>query len=509
MLAEPGRPATAFAAAISLTAVGLLIITSLPAGIPVAGLMAAGIVALSAWMLITPRYGLTLAALMLYVGLVDGYLKLKTGSDYLTIARDVLLYAIAAGAIIRATVGRERISLPPLTGWVVAWLVVVGIQVFNPANGTFLHSVAAVRPHVEWVPLFFFGYLLMQDKRSLKVFLGLFVLIAAINGVVGLAQFNMTPEQLASWGPGYEQKVLSQEDVAGRAFVDDEGTLRTRPFALGSDQGFGGILGLMAVPAILALLAIAARPPVRAAVLLLAAGCVLGIVTSQARVAVVGAVVAALAFAALTVTSRAGFRTVMAVGLAGLLAYGTVTILEGDSDPGSFDRYGSIATPADAVATAYDYRSDTIALVPEYVADFPLGAGIGSKGPGASFTGSGTGGKGLNAESEPTYLVIELGIPGLFVLLGLNLKLFALSIGRIRRVADRDLRVLLTAIAAPLFALFATWLVGVSSATTPSAPYFWFAAGVLAYWLAGDGWRTAGGGSDVATPQRRAVAPGS
>ena len=224
MLAEPGRPATAFAAAISLTAVGLLIITSLPAGIPVAGLMAAGIVALSAWMLITPRYGLTLAALMLYVGLVDGYLKLKTGSDYLTIARDVLLYAIAAGAIIRATVERGA-SAPPLTGWVVAWLVVVGIQVFNPANGTFLHSVAAVRPHVEWVPLFFFGYLLMQDKRSLKVFLGLFVLIAAINGVVGLAQFNMTPEQLASWGPGYEQKVLSQEDVAGRAFVDDEGTL--------------------------------------------------------------------------------------------------------------------------------------------------------------------------------------------------------------------------------------------------------------------------------------------
>ena len=114
--------------------------------------------------------------------------------------------------------------------------------------------------------------------------------------------------------------------------------------------------------------------------LLLAAGCVLGIVTSQARVAVVGAVVAALAFAALTVTSLAGFRTVMAVGLAGLLAYGTVTILEGDSDPGSFDRYGSIATPADAVATAYDYRSDTIALVPEYVADFPLGAGSGARG---------------------------------------------------------------------------------------------------------------------------------
>ena len=97
---------TVGAMVLALTAVGLLIIASLPTGTPVAGLMAAGIVGLSTWMLISPRYGLTLAALMLYVGLLDGYLKLKTGSDHATIARDVLLYAIAAGAMIRATVGR-------------------------------------------------------------------------------------------------------------------------------------------------------------------------------------------------------------------------------------------------------------------------------------------------------------------------------------------------------------------------------------------------------------------
>ena len=74
-------------------------------------------------------------ALMLYVGLLDGYLKLKTGSDHATIARDVLLYAIAAGAMIRATVGREHISLPPLTGWVVAWLVVVAAEMIAVNSG--------------------------------------------------------------------------------------------------------------------------------------------------------------------------------------------------------------------------------------------------------------------------------------------------------------------------------------------------------------------------------------
>jgi hypothetical protein len=72
-------------------------------------------------------------------------------------------------------------------------------------------------------------------------------------------------------------------------------------------------------------------------------------------------------------------------------------------------------------------------------------------------------------------------------MLGLNLTLFYLSITRIRKIDDRETRILLTAIAAPLFAIFATWFVGISTATTPNAPYLWFAAGVLSFWLLGRG----------------------
>jgi hypothetical protein len=177
---------------------------------------------------------------------------------------------------------------------------------------------------------------------------------------------------------------------------------------------------------------------------------------------------------------------VLALALTVVVAYTTIGLLSSSSEKGSFDRYSNISNPGKAATTAYEYRQGTLANVPKYMVQIPLGAGIGSKGPAASVAG-GTEVKGLNGESEPTFLLIELGLPGFVVMLGLNLMLFYLSITRIRKIDDRETRILLTAIAAPLFAIFATWFVGISTATTPNAPYLWFAAGVLSFWLLGRG----------------------
>src|SRR5262249_45195967 len=108
---------------------------------------------------------------------------------------------------------------------------------------------------------------------------------------------------------------------------------------------------------------------------------------------------------------------------------------------------------------------------------------IGRVGP-ASNSAGGSGGGGLNAESEPNYAVLELGIPGLLVLIGFQIRLMVMSIG-VRRVKDIELRLLLAALAAPLFALFAMGWVGITTATTPGSPYLWFVGGTLAYWLIG------------------------
>jgi hypothetical protein len=469
------------ATAALLAAIGLAVTIQFPGATPGVTLVGLAIAGVAVWAFLTERYEWSLAVLLLYLGLADGYLKLRTGSDHATLLRDLLLYAIVAGAAVRIAVRKVAFEWPPLSGWVLAWVLVVAVQLVNPENGTLMHSVASVRPHVEWVPLFFFGYYVMQSRARLRGFLLLLLVAATANGIVGLVQMNLTPEELAGWGPGYDQ-ALNGEGVSARTFSDDEGNQRTRPFGLGGDFGFGGTLGMIALPAALALLTLNRRRGSRFLIVLLAAGPVLGIATSQARTAVLGSVIALFAYAGLSVTSRAGIRTLVGLGVALLIGYGTLSLLSSDSEKGTFDRYESINSPSKALSTAFNYRKDTLAKIPNYVVDIPLGAGIGSKGPAASIAGTGGGAK-YDAESEPTFLLIELGIPGLLVMLGLYLTLFRVSITGIRKEQDRESRILLTAVAAPLFAIFSTWFVGVSTATTPSSPYFWFAAGVLSFWL--------------------------
>src|SRR5439155_1278892 len=70
-------------------------------------LATAGFIAVAVWMFLEPRLERSLAVLLVYLGALDGYLKLKTGSSYMTLARDVLLYSIALGALARNTLLRR------------------------------------------------------------------------------------------------------------------------------------------------------------------------------------------------------------------------------------------------------------------------------------------------------------------------------------------------------------------------------------------------------------------
>src|SRR5262249_38866063 len=148
--------------------------------------------------------------------------------------------------LIRMAVRRRPINWPPLSGWVIAWVVVVLVQVANPHDGTLLHSVASVRPHAEWVPLFFLGYLALRSKRRIRAFLMLLLAVATVNGIVGLVQVNLTPSQLAGWGPGYQKAINGEGSLSARGFADENGTERNRPFGLGGDIGFGGAVGVLA-----------------------------------------------------------------------------------------------------------------------------------------------------------------------------------------------------------------------------------------------------------------------
>lgn len=440
-----------------------------------------GLIALAA----STRYEVTLTILALYFGLVDGVVKLQTANQLVSSLRDLMIAAICIGVLTRLVVRREQVRLPPLSGWVIAFVVLVLVEAANPHTLGILKMIGGFRQHLEWIPFFFVGYFLMRSKdRFRKLFLLLGV-IALANGVVSTVQTQLTPEQLSSWGPGYAERIAGTGDVSGRVYTDNEGTERVRPPALGSDLGFGGFVGVLALPGLLALLG-AKRLRRQWFVVVLCCGSLLAVATSLQRLAVLGAVIAAIALAALS--ASAGRRATNV--LAGLLVIAALTfalsaVLAPSAGKGVFSRYENI-TPDKAAQTSVSYRQATIAQIPAVIEKYPLGAGLAIAGAGKSFGGNSPAiidGHTASAESQYNYVTLELGLPGLVLWVALSVTIIALAVRGLRRIGDVELRLYLAGVFATVIAFTIMGFVGPTMSSLPFGPYFWFALGIAAYWF--------------------------
>src|ERR1035441_3509970 len=135
---------TGVAGAVALV-VALGVTTAVPNPNPalIVGLIAGtlGVIAL----MISTRYELTLTLVVLYLGLLDGPVKLLSASQAASAIRNVLIFAIVIGMVVRLSVNRERIKMPPLSGWVVAFVAVVLLEAFNPSTGGILKILGGFR----------------------------------------------------------------------------------------------------------------------------------------------------------------------------------------------------------------------------------------------------------------------------------------------------------------------------------------------------------------------------
>lgn len=439
-----------------------------------------GFIALGAWMFLSENYPATLGVLLLYLGLLDGFLKLKTGLQVATLGRDILLYAIVSGAIIRFLIRKQAIRLPPLSGWVLAFALTVVVSMFNPGSAPIVgHALPSIRPHLEFLPLFFLGFMVMRTRARLRVFLVLLLVCGAANGVVNMAQYNLDKDQLASWGPGYSKFLNGGDGLSGRTFATDDGD-RVRPFGLGSDAGGGGFIAVLGLPGAIALVALARRRTKFAALALaLSAGALVAVITSQGRGVIVAGFVMILAYTALSVTARRVVPTLAAIIVGGALTLLVVSTLANDGSA-NFDRYETIS-PGKLLGTTGDERGNALAVVPEYISKYPLGYGLGTGGPAAGFGGAQR--VNLSAESEFAYLVLEVGMVGLLIVVGLVIRLLQLAATRLRSIGDPELRTLLAGAISPLFGIVALFVSGAPTSGSPLGPYFWFIAGIIAYWL--------------------------
>ena len=474
--------------------IALLIALAIAIGVPhpsfvlTLALIVAGVGVIA--LVVSTRYEVTVTLVALYLGLLDGPVKLLSASQAASAARDVLIFAVVLGMVVRLIVKRERIQWPPLFGWVLAFVVVVLIQAANPETSGILKIVGGFRQQLEWVPFFFFGYMLMRSKgRFRKLFLLLGV-IALANGLVGAYQSRLSPTQLAAWGPGYGEKVKGTGGgggLSGRTFVS-EGIARPRPPALGSDSGFGGATGALALPGLLMLLA-AAKLRRRWVVVLLAAGAVLGVATSASRTNLIIAVVALVSYALLSLLAGCRVsRSLLALLAVVALAFPIATALIATDGQGVFARYSSVASPEQAATEGVSYKEKTLTQIPSDLVYAPLGVGLGTYGSAAGFGGKvplTIEGQGVSGESEYNLVTLELGLPGLLLWVLFTIALIALVLRRLRLVEDPELRLCLVAVFASMITIAFKGFAGPTMATSPAGPFFWFAAGVAAYWLGG------------------------
>jgi hypothetical protein len=468
------RTAVVWAAGALTVIVGLgVVVESTKYGVPAP--VVPLVLAIPAWLAFTRRTHFALVIVLLYMGLLDGVVKLSSGSQMATLGRDVVLYAVAIGVAARSRGPRKT---PALSGWVFAWVAAILVQLANPADLSIFHSVASTRQDLEFVPLFFIGFVAVRTKTNLHAFFALMLMLASINGVVAVYQSTLTGAQLAAWGSGYANLV---NGPSARTFYTASGSEKVRPPALGSDEGFGGMLGVTALPGgIVLLIAYRRRRWLLAPVAVGLVGAALGVLTSQSRSAVIIAVVSLLAVLALVGIGRQAGRALIGLLVVGAIAFVGVEVA-GSSSQNAFARYSSIA-PGSAASTIVGSRSSTWATIPVYLEKIPFGAGLGLVASAVGKAGGSTTST-WNAESEFTYLIVECGIPGLLVLLGFQWMLFRTVITGIRGERDPEVVLLIAGVAAPVFGYFAGWFIGVFTTETPEAPYLWFAAGILSWWL--------------------------
>lgn len=438
-------------------------------------------VILAVWCFSHRRVDRSLAALGLYLGLLDGCLKLSTGSSVITLGRDVLIAAIALGALLRTMYSPQRLQVPPLGGFVLVFSAIVVVELFNPDAPGLEAGLAGVRQHLEFVPLFFLGYAVMRSESRLQKLAIILVGCAAIGGVVSYIQSTLTPEQLAQWGPGYRERIIGTGAFAGagRVAFDADGSIAVRPFGLGSDQGGGALAAALALPALIGMM-LWVRGRLRVAIVPMSIGIALAVATSGSRAGLIIVFVSIVAFGVLAAASRSALRVIVGLAVGAVLVYGAFQLLGPNN---STAKRATTIGPSNVVTTYKTERGSSAAKVGAYAVRYPLGLGVGSVGPAARVFGPSKPHENLSAETLWNFLVLETGLAGLVVFLLMFLAIMALALTRIRRIDDLTLRLNLAAIAAPLFGLFAASFAGPTTIGVPAGPYLWFAIGVLSYWL--------------------------
>ena len=106
------------------------------------------------WLAATPHLEWSVTAVVIFLGCVNGPLKLVANAGVVSSGlQDVVVLAVTLGLIFRMIASRTPARLPPLSGWVIAWILFVLVESLNPETAGLLHALGGWRQELPVGPV--------------------------------------------------------------------------------------------------------------------------------------------------------------------------------------------------------------------------------------------------------------------------------------------------------------------------------------------------------------------
>jgi hypothetical protein len=396
-------------------------------------------------------------------GAVEGAVKRVTGfSWYVYPIKDGFFLALMIAWLSdRDEEGdRER----PLFALLVVYLVVVALEVFNPYLPSIMTGIVGVRGSYLYAVLYFVAYRVFRDAQAVRRFArlaGVFTVVTAVGAVVE-ARLGI------DWVYEHRLQVMTTANYLGAS-----GDYVLRPSSIGNGPGSAAMMEMIGGVLLLGLAVGERALGLRLAYL---AGATLGfgaIILSAVRIIWLQMGLAVGVFALMLGRRAIAWSVTLPLLVGAGIGLGVLF-----SDGEIVARFETLETPVETIRTE---RFDSFLILPDVVAAFPYGAGVGWNVPRHDLVG------GFDPEEAVLYfgvhnylciLALEVGVVGLalFVLFSLRLLLRGLRV--VAAMAD-DLRALF----AGGYALFAA--IALSFATGGAiigwpGEYYWVLAALVA-----------------------------
>ncbi|MDD3925678.1 MAG: hypothetical protein PHT33_03360 [bacterium] len=393
----------------------------------------------------------------------EGFIKHKMGYALLTyVFKDAIMLALMSVWLLKALTGRHgAYRRTPLDMTITLFTIVCLIQVFNPNFENWIISIAGIKVHLVYVPLYYMGYYLLQDRLCLTRLARLFAALVVIMGVYGIVQYLQGPESVSNLGPSFAEIVRRDTWWAGTKHY-------FRPMSFAATGGLASSFYMIGFPFV-ALSAILSRQRWEKALwgvslLALTVALVLTGVRSSLLTLMVAGILMSLIFSRRMLLPLA---IVIFIGIA-------VSMNLGGGQIGH--RMASMSNPYQSFMTN---RMRFITVVPELVANYPVGMGLARTGAAA----------GALSKFFPDYdrmtldnylssMVFETSLLGASLILAVFLIILYQGAVIIRRSSGEARAVAMALYTVPL-SIFIAGFSGPTLTISPHNIYFWLSAGLL------------------------------